>query len=111
MMALNYAILKMFTKIEEGCADTVIDALKSQYGTFKAFNKKDIINALMTAEANGLLEESRFDLDSSNEFGLVPHRLARLPRSATQANHPYAGLRRFAAQRRSSSPGNGPTRD
>jgi hypothetical protein len=68
MMALNYAILKMFTKIEEGCADTVIDALKGQYGTFKAFNKKDIINALMTAEANGLLEESRFDLDSNKEL-------------------------------------------
>ncbi|MFT5730257.1 MAG: hypothetical protein ACI8PB_004435 [Desulforhopalus sp.] len=68
MMALNYAILKMFTKIDEGCADTVIDALKGQYGTFKAFNKKDIINALMTAEANGLLEESRFDLDSNQEL-------------------------------------------
>jgi len=68
MMALNYAILKMFTKIEEGCADTVIDTLKGQYGTFKAFNKKDIINALMTAEANGLLEESRFDLDSNQEL-------------------------------------------
>ena len=67
-MALNYAILKMFTKIDEGCADTVIDALKGQYGTFKAFNKKDIINALMTAEANGLLEESRFDLDSNQEL-------------------------------------------
>ena len=68
MMALNYAILKMFTKIDEGCADTVIDTLKGQYGTFKAFNKKDIINALMTAEANGLLEESRFDLDSNQEL-------------------------------------------
>jgi len=68
MMALNYAILKMFTKIDEGSADTVIETLKSQYGSFKAFNKKEIINALMTAEANGLLEESRFELDSSNEL-------------------------------------------
>lgn len=68
MMALNYAILKMFTKIEEGSVDTVIESLKDRYGTFKAFNKKEIINALMTAEANGLLEESRFELDASNEL-------------------------------------------
>lgn len=68
MIALNYAILKLFTKIDEGCADTVMEALKDQYGKFKAFKKDAIINALMTAEANGLLEESRFDLDSSNEL-------------------------------------------
>lgn len=70
MMALNYAVLQLFTKIEEGSADTVIETLKGQYGTFKAFNKKEIINALMTAEANGLLEESRFELDSSNELNV-----------------------------------------
>ncbi|MFT5700831.1 MAG: DNA-binding PadR family transcriptional regulator [Desulforhopalus sp.] len=68
MMALNYAILKMFTKIEEGSVDTVIETLKDQYGSFKAFNKKEIINALMTAEANGLLEESRFELDSGDDL-------------------------------------------
>ena len=73
MMALNYAILKMFTKIKEGSADTVIETLKDQYGTFKAFNKKEIINALMTAEANGLLEESRFELDSNNELRVFYH--------------------------------------
>lgn len=68
MIPLNYAILKLFTRIEEGCADTVMEALKNQYGNFKAFKKDSIINALMTAEANGLLEESRFDLDSNNEL-------------------------------------------
>lgn len=68
MIALNYAILKLFTRIDEGCADTVMEALSDQYGKFKAFQKDAIINALMTAEANGLLEESRFDLDSNNEL-------------------------------------------
>lgn len=64
MYPLNYAILKHFTKVEEACADCVMEALSSEYSTFKAFKKDAIINALMTAEANGLLEESRFDLDS-----------------------------------------------
>lgn len=68
MVPLNYAILKLFTKVEEACADCVIDALKGQYGHYKAFKKPAIIEALMTAEANGLLEESRFDLDDNNEL-------------------------------------------
>ena len=68
MAPLNYAILKLFTKVEEACADCVIDALKGQYGSYKAFKKPAIIEALMTAEANGLIEETRFDLDDNNEL-------------------------------------------
>ncbi|WP_027723020.1 hypothetical protein [Maridesulfovibrio zosterae] len=68
MIPLNYAILKFFTTTDEACADCVMDALKAQYGHFKAFKKHSIVNALMTAEANGLLEESRFDMDSNQEL-------------------------------------------
>ena len=68
MKPLNYAILKHFTTVPEACADDVMDALRNQYGHFKAFKKHDIITALMTAEANGLLEEARFDLDANNEL-------------------------------------------
>lgn len=63
MKPLNYAILKYITTVDEACAEDVMDALREQYGHFKAFRKNDVINALMTAEANGLLEEARFDLD------------------------------------------------
>ncbi len=66
MKPLNYAILKFFTKVEEACADDVMNALRDQYGHFAAFKKHSVINALMTAEANGLLEETRFDLDNAN---------------------------------------------
>lgn len=68
MKPLNYAILKYFTKVDEACADDVIEALKDEYGSFKALNKKEVLSALMTAEANGLLEESRFDLDENGEL-------------------------------------------
>lgn len=64
MKPLNYAILKYFTTVDEACADDVMNVLRGQYGHFKAFRKQDVINALMTAEANGLLEETRFDLDN-----------------------------------------------
>ena len=68
MKPLNYAILKFFTTVEEACADDVMEALKGDYSNFKAFKKNAVISALMTAEANGLLEESRFDMDSNNEL-------------------------------------------
>ncbi|MCG8565389.1 MAG: hypothetical protein MI747_09950 [Desulfobacterales bacterium] len=68
MKPLNYAILKYFTKVEEACADDVMEALKGQYADFKAFTKPAVISAIMTAEANGLLEETRFDMDGNNEL-------------------------------------------
>lgn len=73
MKPLNYAILKYFTKVDEACAEDVINALKGEYGSFKALNKKDVIESLMTAEANGLLAETRFELDSSNELKVYYH--------------------------------------
>ena len=68
MKPLNYAILKYFTKITEASADEVIDALKGEYGKFKALNKKAVIESLMTAGANGLLKETRFELDDKDEL-------------------------------------------
>ena len=68
MKPLNYAILKYFTKVNEACADDVMNALKADYSHFKAFKKGAMISAIMTAEANGLLEETRFDMDANNEL-------------------------------------------
>jgi len=73
MKPLNYAILKYFTKVEEACADDVIEALKGEYGSFKALKKNAVITALMTAEANGLIEETRFELDKSNQLRVYYH--------------------------------------
>ena len=73
MKPLNYAILKHFTKVEHACAEDVIVALKGQYGHFKAFNKNDVITALMTAEANGLIGEKSFDMDASDNLRMYYH--------------------------------------
>lgn len=73
MKPLNFAILKHFTKIKGTCADEVFEALKGQYGNFKAFNKNTIISALMTAETNGLLEEKSFDMDKSGNLRIYYH--------------------------------------
>jgi DNA-binding PadR family transcriptional regulator len=73
MKPLNYAILKYFTTVKEASADNVIEALKGEYGKFKALEKKAVINALMTAEANGLIEETRFELDKDGELTVYYH--------------------------------------
>ena len=73
MKPLNYAILKHFTTVNEACADDVINALKGQYGNFKALRKAAVIEAIMTAEANGLLEETRFEMDKAGELRVYYH--------------------------------------
>jgi DNA-binding PadR family transcriptional regulator len=73
MKPLNYAILKHFTKTKESCADDVINALKGQYGNFKALKKSAVVSALMTAAANGLIEETKFDMDKSGELRIYYH--------------------------------------
>lgn len=68
MMPLNYAILKHFTTVEEACAEDVMGALSKDYSGYKRFKKNAVAEAIMTAEANGILEETRFDLDPNNEL-------------------------------------------
>lgn len=68
MKPLNYAILKYFTKVSKASVDDVMEALKNEYSSFKAFNKKDIKDALLTAEANGLIEEVAADLSDDGEL-------------------------------------------
>lgn len=73
MKPLNYAILKYFTTVKEACAEDVIEALKGEYGNFKALRKDDVVLALMTAEANGLLEETRFKMDNTGNLRVYYH--------------------------------------
>ena len=68
MRPLNYAMLKYFTTVDEASVDDVMDALKGEYADFTAFKRDKIQEALMTAEKNGLIGESRVDLDDNGEL-------------------------------------------
>lgn len=63
-MPLHYAIVKHFDGIAEDCAAGVIKALKPKYRNYKLFTRKDIEEALATAKENGLLDETRYDIDN-----------------------------------------------
>ncbi len=68
MKPLNFAILKYYaTGVEASRAD-VQKELKAQYGDFRAFKDKAMDEALMTAASNGLIEESRLDLDEKGNL-------------------------------------------
>ena len=67
---LNFAILKYFTTVEEACAEDVIEALKGEYGDFKALKKNAVIEALMTGEKNGLLRQSRYEMGDDDHVRL-----------------------------------------
>ena len=65
---LNYAMLKYFTTVDVACVDDVMEALKGEYASRRAFTRDEMTSALMTAEKNGLIEESRIDLDSHDDL-------------------------------------------
>ena len=68
MKPLNYAILKYFTTVEKASTIEVMKTLKSQYGAYKAFSQNAILEALLTAEANGLLESAGSEMSNNNEL-------------------------------------------
>lgn len=70
---LNFAILKYFTTVDEACAEDVIGALMADYGDFKTLKKDAVIEALMSAEKNGLLEETKFEEDENGYIRIYYH--------------------------------------
>lgn len=68
LMPLYYAIVKHFMDGEEHSAQDVIDALEPDYAGYKLLTRKGVEEALDTAKENGLLDESRCDLDDGGEL-------------------------------------------
>lgn len=78
LMPLYYAIMKHFENGKTDCAKGVMDALRSDYGSYKLFTEKDIEESLATAKENGLLDECDWQPDErgnlrvfyqANDFG------------------------------------------
>ena len=68
MRPLFFSVLKFFTDGKEACRADVQDALRAQYGNFKAFKDRAMDEALMTACSNGLIDESRYELDDQGKL-------------------------------------------
>lgn len=68
MKPLNYAIMKYVDSVSEASSEDVIKALSPVYGKRRMLRPDAVEEALMTARANSLLDESRVDLDENGEL-------------------------------------------
>lgn len=68
LMPLYYAIMKHFMDGHEDCAGGVVESLRPQYDGYKLLTRKDVEEALATARENGLLDETRCDLDAEGDL-------------------------------------------
>ncbi|MDR1358249.1 MAG: hypothetical protein LBJ48_02680 [Coriobacteriales bacterium] len=68
LLPFNYAILRLFE--EGGQADTqqVMEALRPRYASNRQFQEKTVSEALMTAEQNGLLEETGYEATAPGQL-------------------------------------------
>lgn len=65
---LYYAIIRHFTNGCESCAADVVEALKPNYSSYKLLTLHDVDDALAVAKENGILEETRCDLDDAGNL-------------------------------------------
>ncbi|MBS5651606.1 hypothetical protein LI036_01950 [bacterium 210917-DFI.7.65] len=68
MRPLYYSMLLLFKDGKERCVNDVINELKGEYGHFKMLKFPAVQEGLMTAQNNGLLDETRFDLDEEGKL-------------------------------------------
>ena len=65
-MPLNFAILNYFTTVDRASADDVIRALSPDYGRYRGLRRNAVVEALKTAEVNGLIEVAEVTLDDTD---------------------------------------------
>ena len=61
------SVLKQFTDAKEACRADVQEALRAQYGNFKAFKDHAMDEARVAAYSNELIDESRYELDDQGK--------------------------------------------
>ena len=68
MRPLYYSMLLLLKDGKERCVNDVINELKGEYSGFKMLKFNSVQEGLMTAKENGLLDETRFDLDEEGKL-------------------------------------------
>lgn len=68
MRPLFQEVLHLYTDGKERSRAMVQDELRPVYGNFKAFKDSQMDEALHTAMSNGLLAESRWELDAQGNL-------------------------------------------
>ena len=72
-LPLDCAVLKYFTTVEEASVVEVMEALKDEYSDYRPFTRKGVSEVLMTGVVNGMLKETRYELESNGELKVYYH--------------------------------------
>ena len=67
-LPLDCAVLKYFTTVEEASVVEVMEALKEDYSDYRPFTRKGVSEVLMTGVVNGMLVETRYELETEGEL-------------------------------------------
>ena len=65
---LDCAVLKYYTTVEEASVVEVMEALKEEYSDYRPFTRKGVSEVLMTGVVNGMLIETRYELEADGEL-------------------------------------------
>lgn len=68
LMPLYYAIVKQFMDGNEYDASEIVRVLEPSYGGYRLLTRRGVEEALATAKENGLLDESRYDVDDAGDL-------------------------------------------
>jgi DNA-binding PadR family transcriptional regulator len=70
ILPMSFRMLHYFSTVSEATVDHLMAALKSEYGTEKQFSRKNISNSLFSMRENGIIEDSKVELDHAGELNI-----------------------------------------
>lgn len=70
LLPVRTAVLNYLFDVNDADVNEIMKALESTYGKEKQFTKARFIDHVMSLEANGLVEETSYGLDSNYELSV-----------------------------------------
>ena len=67
-LPLDCAVLKYFTTVDEASVVEVMEVIKDDFSGYRPFTRKGVSEILMTAVVNGMLKETRYELEENGEL-------------------------------------------
>lgn len=67
-LPINFSILKFFTTVDKATVDDLLVVLRKEYGNNRSITKPSVMESVMTAESNGLVQEVGYELDNNGEL-------------------------------------------
>ena len=68
ILPLTFRVLHFLSTVKEATADHLMKELKAEYGTEKQFRRPNVSNILVSMKENGLIEDTKAELDREGEL-------------------------------------------